>query len=268
MLIKKRKQDYFPLDYIAPVTSDTFAYNLPHGRIRDVELITSGVTADGDGVYSVAEDTASINKIDPVELLPAAADNDLGYYVWGKTINFNPNIQNITTGNYLRVKMIQNLPPLFAGTMASATATTIVVAAAAPTYGEAAKSSNVYTGFGIKIYDGIGKGQEQTIMVDSYDGTNHTFTVPTWGTTPSGVVYYSLISPFPPDFEDALVMGAALRCKWKVEDANKELRTDYGISLANALDLITPRDSNNKRRLHRTEPFNSPGGKRIIVRRP
>ena len=89
-----------------------------------------------------------------------------------------------------------------------------------------------------------------------------------WGTTPSGTVYYSLISPFPPDFEDALVMGAALRCKWKVEDANKELRDDYGISLANALDLITPRDSNNKRRLHRTEPFNSPGGKRIIVRRP
>lgn len=267
MLIAKRHQDFFARDYIIPLVTDTYAYELPRGKIRVIELIKSGVTDAGNGVYTVDEKNMSAYELDGVMFRQDPAGEDYGYFVWGNTLNLSTDISDVKTGYYLRVRMIQSIPRLFAGTMASATATTLVAAAAAPTYGEAARLSNVYNGFGLKIYDGTGAGQERTVMGDSYDGTNHTFTVSTWTTTPAGVVYFSLTPPFPPEFEDPLVMGAALRCKWKVEDANSELRQDYQMALMQALDFITPRDSDNRRRLRRTAGWNR-AGKTIIIRRP
>lgn len=268
MLINKRHQDYFVRDYIVPLVTGTYSYELPHGDIRKVQILKSGVTDAGNGIYTVNEKTADITDVDPVWFSPTTNEEDIGYVMWGNNLTLSPDVQDITTGYYLRVRMIQSVPMMFAGTMASATSTTLVAAAASPTYGEAAKYSNAYIGFGLKIHDGTGKGQERIITGDSYDGTNHTFTVSTWTTTPSGVVYYSLLPPFPPEFKDPLTMGAALRCKWKVEDANQELRGDYGVALQNALDYITPRNANGSRRLRRLNMYDKNEGKRIIVRRP
>jgi hypothetical protein len=266
LLIRKRKQDFMGNDIIIPLVSSTYTYDIPMGHIRKVEILKSGVTAEGNGVYAVAADALKA-EIDQTEFHTLMDEGDEGWALWGSEMRISYNYPDITTGNYLRVAMIRPLPPLFAGTMLSATATNIVVAAGAPTYGEAAKESNSYKGFGIKIYDGTGKGQERRILKDSFDGTNHTFTVATWTTTPAGTVYYSITPPFPDEFDDVLPMGAAMTAKWRVDDSNPELKEEYNTTLAAALDSYFPRNLNGSRRVRKRADVNG-FTRTVIIRRP
>lgn len=263
LMIRKRKQDFMGCDVIIPCVTNTLTYEIPMGQIRKVELLTSGVTSEGNGVYAVAYNAVA-TELEPVEFHYMEDEDCDGWCLWGTEMRFTSD-SRLATGNYLRLSMLRPLPKLFAGTMASATATTLVAAAASPTYGEAAKESNVYKGFGIKIYDGTGKGQERRITKDSYDGTNHTFTVDTWTTTPSGVVYFSLTPPFPDEFEEAIPMGAALTAKFRVEDKNPELEAAYATTIGTALDAYFPRNLNGSRRLRRRVDYTQ-GKSRIVVR--
>jgi len=263
--IAKRNQDYFGLDVIIPAVTNTYEYEIPMGSVRRVRIYSSGVTDAGEGVYTISS-TATFSEITPSELAPMADELDDGYYTWGTKFVIAKGIGPVTTGNYIQIKMVRTLADLLYGTMQSAAASTFVIRSGGVTAGTMELTSNSYLGYGVKIYNGTGEGQERRIVGDSYDGTEHTFTLNSaWNTTPSGTVYYSLTPPFPQVFEDPLTLGAAMRCKLKVEDADKEMSTRYWATLRQALDSITPRNKNGSRRLRRRGLDSN--GKTIIIRR-
>jgi len=265
MLITKRNQDYFGYDFMLPLTTDTYEYEIPMGAIRTVDVYTSGVTAAGDGVYTIAS-TAQYSNVDQAELNVEDGELGSGYYTWGTKLIFTKGGANITTGYYARVRMIRALPDILYGTMQSAAASTFLFRIGGVTNGTMEYVSNAYLGYGVKIYNGTGVGQERRIIGDSFDGTDHTLTLDSaWGTTPSGTVYFSLTLPFPQEFEDPLAFGAAMRCKIKVEDEQRELTAQYKESIKMALDLISPRNKDGGRRLRRTTSFVR-GARRTIVR--
>jgi len=265
MMITKRNQDYFGYDFILPLVTDTQEYEIPMGAIRTVEIYTSGVTVVGNGVYTISS-TAQYSEVDPTELNELGGEIGEGYYTWGTKLVFTKGGANVTTGYYARVRIIRALPDLLYGTMQSAAAGTFLFRIGGITNGTMEYVSNAYLGYGIKIYNGTGVGQERRISGDSFDGTDHTLTLDSdWGTTPIGTVYFSLTPPFPQEFEDPMVFGGAMRCKIKVEDEQKELRNQYKDGLKMALDLITPRNKGGNRKLRRTTTYGR-AARRVVVR--
>lgn len=263
--IRRRDEDYFAVDFILPLITGQYDYVIPKGAIRGVEIISSGVTVVGNGVYTVAYN-ASRTMLDRIEFhekdeyiyQPSlnAITGASGYYQWGNILRIADGTTNIKTGYYLRVSMLRSLVGLHYGTMVSATTSTLVINAA--TKGELPKVSNAYLGYGVNIYSGTGIGQEKQIIGHSFNPSTgyHTLTLDSaWGVTPSGAVVYSITPPIEPEFEEALVFGAALRCKFKVEDPQSELYQWYKQSLDDALDMITPRSRDGVRRVNRKASY-------------
>jgi hypothetical protein len=263
--IRSRDEDFFGVNFVIPLVTGQYDYVIPRGAIRSVEILKSGVTDSGNGVYTVAYNANRI-KLDRIEFHEKdeylyqpqlnAITGVSGYYQWGSVLRIADGTSDIKTGYYLRVFMLRSLVGLHYGTMVSATTNTLVINTA--TKGELPKTSNSYLGYGVNIYSGTGIGQERQIIGHSYNPTTgyHTLTLDSvWGTLPSGAVVYSITPPIEPEFEEALVFGAALRCKFKVEDPQSELYQWYKQSLDDALNMITPRSRDGVRRVNRKATY-------------
>jgi len=266
MMITKRSQDYFGMDLVIPLVTNQYEYEVPMGAIRVVYIYSTGITDNGNDVYTVSPDGQHY-EVDPTYVNAEEDELDEGYYNWGTKLTITKGIGDVLTGKYLVIKLIRSLPDLMYGTIESATANTVVIRNSGITNGTMEYQSNTYIGFGFKIYNGTGAGQERRIIGDSFDGTDHTLTLNSdWGTTPTGTVYFSLTPPFPQEFEDPLVFGAAMRCKIRVEDEQSDVKDQYTGAIQMALDLITPRNKAGTRRLRRRYSVDG-ATKRIIVRR-
>ena len=259
--IANQAEDYFGVEFVIPLVTNQFSYVIPSGQIRSVEIVTNNVTDSGNGVYSVAYNAAR-TKIDRIEFYekdflqysanPSAIAGQSGYFQYGSALRFGEGTRQVTTGYYARVWLIRSLVELHYGTMVSATSTTLVINSA--TKGKLPLISNAYLNYGVRIYSGTGINQERQITGHSYDPSTgyHTLTMDSaWGTTPASSAVYSITPPIPPEFEDCLSMGAALRAKVKVEDPMSELFQMYQTSLSDALSLIKPRNREGVRRIRR-----------------
>jgi hypothetical protein len=270
-LINNKREDYFGSFHSIPLVNSTYHYSLSTTIVRFVELFKgASVTSVGNGVYTYDE------RGDHYELPPIASITDkdsyaynpnmmtvggaVGYKQFGRKLIIGTGTPDILTGNYLRLWTLPIISHIHYGNAVSVTDNTIVIRRAniatdseSENIGDIKQESNAYINYGISIYSATtGAGQERLVIGDSFDGTNHTLTLnDDWDTNPTGTIVYSLVPPFGEDFDDALIAGAAMRSKIKVEDSLGELSQIYQTALNNALANLVPMNRHGTRRVRR-----------------
>ena len=253
-----RNQDYNVIEYVVPCVTDTYQYDLPINclHVRRVELLKSGVTAIGNGLYSVSADaqTTELDRINLSEkeavVYPTRLPTIVGYFEWDNQLWFGRSTE-IATGYYFRIFYVRSAAPMHYGTVAAVASSTLNLSAS-PTVGTVTTELQAYKGWGIVIVSGTGAGQIRRISQHVYDGANNTITVnPAWTTQPTGAVY-SIAHPLPSVFDDVVELGTAGRATARLEDQNAEVTQLYNTAFERAFRTIAKRNRQGPRRVKRT----------------
>jgi len=239
-VIRGFNQDWFGRRLIFPLQPSFYEYYIPTNCVnpRRMEFINASSVSGTSPNYSVNEETCNAQEIDNISLnekssLPLVSSNTrfafgTGYYIFGDQIIFEPN-QNINSSLYARLWYLPSAPDLHRGVPVDFSLGSFTFAdnLSPTTLGRVVRVDNYYQGMFIEITSGTGAGQIRRIT--SYDGDNAIATIdPTWTDVPDLTSTYSIVSPIPEDYQELLVLGAAMRAKGiKVEDDTSGIGAIY-----------------------------------------
>lgn len=151
----------------------------------------------------------------------------IGDYGWVLEPDFL-RLREATINGTLTVWAVQTPVRQSYGTASSATATTLVLPSSA-TIGQTSVEPNYYVGARIGIESGT-TGAGQVRRISAYDSATRTCTVPTWTTTPTGTIVYSLLMDLPDCMARAVVLRAALiimRADKTLDRADDDVAASY-----------------------------------------
>lgn len=257
-VVRNFNEDWFGRVHVFPFSSSVYEYYLPMDCVtpRRVEAINASSVSGLSPNYVVNEETAGPREIDPISLNEKSSARRLtsttnfffgsGYYLYDDKIVFEPN-GSINTTLYGRIYYTPQAPDLHRGTAQAggASSITLSVSGSQTLLGDVKTIDNYYQGMRIEIISGTGSGQLRRIA--SYVGSTKVATVDSaWTTQPDGTSVYSIVSPIQEDYQELLVLGAAMRAKGiKIEDDTTGIGAVYSA-------LRTDLDSALESRNHQT----------------
>jgi len=204
--------------------------------------VVSGMPRYLDHV-SVIEDVSGTNPMgsrvlrfeERFSYLTTLSANAIGWYFRGGKLG----IPDYDTGTQLRVYYPKRPAPLFYGTVAAGTSTTVTFPST-PTVGELIPEDDVYNGMLVKLDDG------QVREVTGYTASAYKATVDVaWSTTPTTDNVISLVSPIFPRFQEMLHLGAAIRLRAGSDDEINQIRFEYD-RLMNQLEAFMGREQSQE----------------------
>lgn len=148
------------------------------------------------------------------------------YYYYNKatkTIGLYPKPNSTNAGAYLFINGYHKPKVLLAGTVSSATSTTVTFVAGTTTIPYPNPTNDYYNNLYIEIYSGTGAGQR--LEITDYDGTNRIATV-AWSTSPDATSIFGIVPEIPEEAHHLMVLFALWKC-WGKGGSRVTLANNY-----------------------------------------